>query len=109
MPPPVLADVDHDPDEPRFLARGAVGNRGRGPGGPQEGFLHDVPGVLRIPGHAPGQPVQPLVVGVEQGPNPHGGLVVARLLHGRGHRDRLPVHAPPDGRPRGIVGGQLNE
>jgi hypothetical protein len=43
------------------------------------------------------------VVGVEQGTNPADRLFV-RLVHGRGHRNRLPVHASQDGHGHRTVG-----
>jgi hypothetical protein len=62
-------------------------------GGPQEGFLDHVAGVLGGSGQPPGQPVEPLVVGVETARRPAPRRPLRRPLVGR-HAAHAPAPRP---------------
>ena len=66
LAPSIAADIDQDPDQPRFLVRHARGDGLWRARRAQKGLLDDVAGVVRRSGQAAGEAVEADMVSVEQ-------------------------------------------
>ena len=101
LPPAIAADVDQDADEPGLFVRRAVRHRFGRPGRTEEGLLDEVSRILGTPRQPARQPEEPWLMGVEQGPQTHGGIVL-RTFRRRGEQQCLTRHIQTGGlRPAG--------
>ena len=102
--PPVAADVDQHANQPRFLMRRTERHRADRLRGAQIGVLNQIAGVFRVLRQPPRQPVQALVVRVEQRGEPLRR--VGQLdLHRGGPDDRIAGHDRIDAAGGHCVGG----
>ncbi len=97
--PTVARDVHEHAHEPRFFRTCAGRNRVRMGGRAKKRLLNEVPGLVHVSGHTPGQPVETLMVLVEECRQTQ----VVRLPRtdrggGRRQSDRVAHHAEIDAR-----------
>lgn len=66
LSPLITADVYQDADQPRLFIRHAAWNGFRRPGGLEERLLNEVEGIIDRRGQTPCQPIEPLLVRIEE-------------------------------------------